>query len=84
MSDEIADHVEDATEIMRSLSARVAELEAENKRLRKALTTLTDFVQTRVLDSGPDCDCDAAGHVCGWPAWQREVRFARAALEGQL
>ena len=64
-----------------ALLARVAELEAENKRLRKALTTLIDFVQTRVLDSGPDCDCDAAGHICGWPAWQREVRFARAALE---
>jgi len=33
-----------------------------------------------MMIDGPDCDCPAEGHMCGWPGLQREVKDARAAL----
>ena len=58
---------------------------AERNRLREALEALEPLV-TRVenmMMNGPECDCPAEGHMCGWPDLQREASIARAALSGK-
>lgn len=50
------------------------------QRLGEALEPLVTRVE-KMMENGPDCDCPAEGHICGWPALQRETRAARAALQ---
>jgi hypothetical protein len=49
-------------------------------RLREALEALVRRVE-KMMENGPECDCPAEGHMCGWPALQQEVKAARAALQ---
>lgn len=51
-------------------------------RLREALEPLVIRLEKMMLD-GPECDCPAEEHLCGWPDLQREVGVARAALSGK-
>jgi hypothetical protein len=49
-------------------------------RLREALEPLVVRL-TKMMENGPDCECEPEGHICGWPALQRELAAARAALQ---
>jgi hypothetical protein len=51
----------------------------EVARLREAFQPLYTRVEKMMID-GPECDCPAEGHMCGWPDIQREMEAARAAL----
>lgn len=54
-------------------------LQERVKRLEEALTPLV-IRPTKMVENGPECDCPAEGHLCGWPALNYELDGARAAL----
>lgn len=37
-----------------------------------------------LLDKGPDCGCEAEGHVCGWPTVKQQAAAAIAKAEGTV
>lgn len=56
-----------------------AELERERDALARALRPLVKYLDN-VMANGPECDCPAEGHMCGWPALRLAVSNAREAL----
>lgn len=47
--------------------------EEEAKRLDEKLSDASKFIDS-ALGEGPDCDCGAEGHICGWPKWKVAAR----------
>lgn len=37
-----------------------------------------------LLDGGPDCGCEAEGHICGWPKVKQQAEVAIAKAEGKV
>ena len=58
------------------------QLLAEVARLRAAFQPLYTRVEKMMMD-GPECDCPAEGHMCGWPDLQREMKAVHAALSSE-
>jgi hypothetical protein len=56
------------------------ELFSEVAQLREALQPLYERLQ-KMMDDGPDCECPAEGHMCGWPGLQKEMKVAALALK---
>ena len=50
-----------------------------------ALTTAPELLEALkvLLGDGPDCGCDAEGHVCGWLTAKTVAQAAIAKAEGK-
>lgn len=66
-------------ELLRKVVGERNGLRDEVAQMRKALETLCTRLE-KTTENGPDCECPAEGHMCGWPHLQREVDRARALM----
>lgn len=53
-----------------------------NARLIAAAPDLLELLKL-ALGDGPDCDCVAGQHSCGWPKWQQRAKDVIAKAEAR-
>lgn len=64
----------------------LTDVRAAYERVKGERDTLVEAVRPlltrleKMMENGPECDCPAEGHLCGWTDLNREIDAAQAAL----